>query len=67
MFALDGLTLLDHLKVGNWFERMALATPVQRNGTDEEVGAFIAYLCTASASWIHGQSINMDGGDVMSH
>lgn len=43
------------------------ASPVSRWGTDEEVGAFIAYLCTEAASWIHGQSINQDGGSVMEH
>ena len=36
-------------------------------GTPEEVGAFMAYLCTQAASWIHGQSINIDGGVVMEH
>ena len=43
------------------------SSPVARWGTDEEVGAFIAYLCTEAASWIHGQSINQDGGTVMEH
>ncbi len=43
------------------------SSPVARWGTDEEVGAFIAYLCTEAASWIHGQSINHDGGSVMEH
>ena len=43
------------------------ASPVSRWGTDAEVGAFIAYLCTEAASWIHGQSINQDGGNVMEH
>jgi len=43
------------------------AAPVQRWGTDEEVGAFIAFLCSDAASWIHGQSINQDGGAVMEH
>jgi NAD(P)-dependent dehydrogenase (short-subunit alcohol dehydrogenase family) len=43
------------------------ASPVSRWGTDEEVGAFVAYLCTEAASWIHGQSINQDGGAVMEH
>ncbi len=41
--------------------------PIGRAGTDDEVGGFIAYLCTSQASWIHGQSINMDGGQMMIH
>jgi 3-oxoacyl-[acyl-carrier protein] reductase len=43
------------------------ASPVDRWGTDEEVGEFVAFLCTRAASWIHGQSINQDGGRVMEH
>ena len=34
---------------------------------DKEVGDFCAYLCTEAASWIHGQSINQNGGSVMEH
>ena len=40
---------------------------IRRTGTDDEVGEFVAYLCTEAASWIHGQSINMDGGGTMVH
>jgi 3-oxoacyl-[acyl-carrier protein] reductase/meso-butanediol dehydrogenase/(S,S)-butanediol dehydrogenase/diacetyl reductase len=49
------------------WDKMAAATPIGRNGTDEEVGDFCAYLCTEAASWIHGQSINQNGGSVMEH
>ena len=49
------------------FRQMAADTPIGRNGTPEEVGAFIVYLCTEAASWIHGQSINLNGGTVMEH
>jgi len=41
--------------------------PVNRWGSDDEVGEFVAFLCTQAASWIHGQSINQDGGAVMEH
>lgn len=41
--------------------------PVSRWGTDEEVGEFVAFLCTEAASWIHGQSINHCGGSFMEH
>ena len=50
----------------NW-DQMAAATPIGRNGTDKVVGDFCAYLCTEAASWIHGQSINQNGGSVMEH
>ena len=49
-----------------WVE-MAANTPIRRNGTDDEVGAFVAYLCSDAAGWIHGQSININGGSVMEH
>lgn len=41
--------------------------PVTRWGTDEEVGEFVAFLCTEASSWIHGQSINHCGGSFMEH
>lgn len=47
--------------------RARAGDPVARWGTDDEVGAFVAFLCTEAASWIHGQSINQDGGAVMEH
>jgi 3-oxoacyl-[acyl-carrier protein] reductase len=49
------------------WDQMAANHPIGRAGTPEEVGAFMAYLCTEAASWIHGQSINIDGGVVMEH
>ena len=49
------------------WEQTAESVPIGRNGTDEELGNFVAYLCTEAASWIHGQSINMDGGVMMEH
>ena len=58
---------MDDLVYSNAWDQMAQETPIGRNGTDEEVGEFIAYLCTKASSWIHGQSINIDGGLIMEH
>ena len=58
---------MDDVGRGERWEQMARDTPIGRNGTDDEVGAFIAYLCTEAASWIHGQSININGGTFMEH
>ncbi|MBH40900.1 MAG: short-chain dehydrogenase [Chloroflexi bacterium] len=58
---------MDDLGRGEQWQQMAERTPIGRNGTDEEVGEFITYLCTEAASWIHGQSINIDGGAVVEH
>ena len=52
---------------GRTWEETAANTTIGRNGTDDEVGDFVSYLCTEAASWIHGQSINFDGGRVMEH
>ncbi len=58
---------MDDLGRSERWQQMAANTPIGRNGTDEEVGDFIAYLCTKAASWIHGQSININGGTVVEH
>ena len=58
---------MDVLGRGERWEQMAHDTPIGRHGTDEEVGGFITYLCTEAASWIHGQSININGGTMMEH
>ena len=50
---------------GTWTKTIQQLIPLNRAGTDDEIGKFIAYLCTAEASYITGQSINMDGGVVM--
>jgi NAD(P)-dependent dehydrogenase (short-subunit alcohol dehydrogenase family) len=42
-------------------------TAIGRIGTDDEVGDFIAHLCTKATSWITGQSINVNGGSVVEH
>ncbi len=58
---------MDDLGRDDKWNDMAANTPIGRNGTDEECGDLIVYLCTKAASWIHGQSININGGTVMEH
>lgn len=48
-----------------WEKSIEQMVPLRRAGTDEEIGKFIAYLCTPDASYITGQSLNIDGGSVM--
>lgn len=48
-----------------WSAVVQQMIPLKRAASDEEVGKFIAYLCTPDASYITGQSINFDGGMVM--
>ena len=58
---------LDDLGRGGAWQELARNIPIGRAGTDNEVGAIIAYLCTEATSWITGQSINVDGGGMMVH
>jgi 3-oxoacyl-[acyl-carrier protein] reductase len=48
-----------------WKSVVNQMVPLKRPGSDEEIGKFIAYLCTPDAAYITGQSINIDGGVVM--
>ena len=45
-------------------EQQARTIPAQRFGTPEEFGALCAFLCSAHAGFITGQSILIDGGQV---
>ena len=58
---------MDRFGRGREWEEIGARHPIGRVGTPEEVGGFMAYLCTEAASWITGQSINIDGGMVMEH
>jgi NAD(P)-dependent dehydrogenase (short-subunit alcohol dehydrogenase family) len=39
--------------------------PLRREGNPEEIGETVAFLCGPNAAYIHGQSINVDGGRAM--
>jgi 3-oxoacyl-[acyl-carrier protein] reductase len=54
----EGITVEQH------FARQAAAIPAGRIGNPEEVGAVIAFLCGAPASYLTGQSLLVDGGLV---
>ena len=54
----DGITVAEH------FARSAASIPVGRIGDPEEIGAVIAFLCSAPASYLTGQSLLVDGGLV---
>ena len=58
---------MDRFGRGTEWEDIGASHPIGRVGTPQEVGAFIAYLCTEASSWITGQSINIDGGVIMEH
>ena len=58
---------MDRYGRGKEWQEIGANHPIGRVGTPEEVGGFIALLCTEATSWITGQSINIDGGVIMEH
>ncbi|MGQ4807011.1 Sorbitol dehydrogenase [Candidatus Entotheonellaceae bacterium PAL068K] len=58
---------MDDLGRGEQWQQIGANTPIGRTGTDDEVGGLIAYLCSEAAAWIHGQSININGGSLVEH
>ena len=41
------------------------ALPLQRQGQPEDIGKAVAFLASDAADWVTGQTINVDGGQVM--
>ena len=52
------------ITVAEYFARTAASIPAGRIGSPEEIGAVIAFLCSAPASYLTGQSLLVDGGLV---
>jgi len=46
-------------------EKRVAALPLQRQGRPEDIGRAVAFLASDDADWITGQTINVDGGQVM--
>ncbi|HTM50901.1 MAG TPA: glucose 1-dehydrogenase [Bryobacteraceae bacterium] len=49
-----------------WEAKIRNTIPLKRAGTGEEVAGLIAWICSPQAAYMTGQSINLDGGVVMS-
>lgn len=71
--ARDGVTanslalgLMDNTAGGEVTEHLAKSVPVRRLGSPDDVGAAVVYLASDEASWITGQTINLDGGSLPS-
>jgi 3-oxoacyl-[acyl-carrier protein] reductase len=57
--AASGLNVEEHLK------RMAAESPMGRFGDPSEFGAACAFLCSRQAGYITGQTLGVDGGDLV--
>jgi NAD(P)-dependent dehydrogenase (short-subunit alcohol dehydrogenase family) len=42
------------------------ALPLKRQGTPEDIGKAVVFFASDDADWVTGQSLNVDGGQVMS-
>jgi len=45
-------------------ERLCRETGIMRFGTVEDVADLIAFMVSARATWIHGATIDLDGGEI---
>lgn len=55
---------LDDIERGEHWERLRSIIPLRRHGTGDDIAEFVVFLCSDQASWITGQAINVDGGQL---
>jgi 3-oxoacyl-[acyl-carrier protein] reductase len=55
----------ERLSTPELLQQFAASIPLRRIGTPEEVGGVIAFLVSDAASYIHGETIEINGGQLM--
>lgn len=55
---------LDDIDRGEHWERLRTIIPLRRHGTGDDIAHMVVYLCSDQGSWITGQAINVDGGQL---
>ena len=55
---------LDDIDRGEHWNRLLNIIPMRRHGTGEDIAHMVVYLCSEQGSWITGQAINVDGGQL---
>jgi NAD(P)-dependent dehydrogenase (short-subunit alcohol dehydrogenase family) len=61
----DTYRMEDVTRPGPIRDAVVRTIPLGREGRPEEVGELVAFLCGPDAGYIHGQTINIDGGRLM--
>ena len=59
-------TLLGNYGPGELMAEWVEGIPMKRAGTPEDVAGLVAFLASDDAAYITGQTINVDGGLIMS-
>jgi NAD(P)-dependent dehydrogenase (short-subunit alcohol dehydrogenase family) len=62
---IDTYRMEDVTRPGPVRDAVMRTIPLGREGEPEEIGELVAFLCGPDASYIHGQTINIDGGRLM--
>ena len=64
-FPTDFTIRMDDLaRSADWDAFVKQRVPLQRAGTDEEIGRLIAWMCSPDAAYMTGQVYTMDGAET---
>lgn len=55
---------LDDIDRGEHWERLRNIIPLRRHGSGDDIANMCVFLCSDQGSWITGQAINVDGGQL---